>query len=277
MAHVGWPPSVGTIQSGVNASKLRELLVPVPPMDEQQRIATLLDKADAIRRKRQKAIALTEQLLRSTFLEMFGDPVTNPKRWPTVDLGRLLVDGPTNGLYRPSSDYGSGTPIIRIDSFHDGEIKDLVSLKRVRLPEDVVEKYRLTPGQVLVNRVNSPEHLGKAALVPQLAEPIVFESNMMRLTLEQNTICPDFLIGQMLTPHIKQQIAACRKDASNQSSINQDDVRGFRIRLPPIELQRHYQAAIIAMHAHREKLRDARDQADNLFHSLVQRAFSGQL
>jgi type I restriction enzyme S subunit len=269
--------SQGSAQGVLTRGMLAELAMLALPLSDQRRIADVLEKADAIRRKRQEAVALTEQLLRSTFLEMFGDPVTNPKGWPTVDLGQLLSDGPTNGLYRPASDYGSGTPIVRIDSFHDGEIKDLESLKRVRIPDDVIKKFGLAPGHVLVNRVNSPEHLGKSALVPQLTEPTVFESNMMRLTLDQDALCSEFLISQMMTPHIKQQIATCRKDASNQSSINQDDVRGFQIRLPPIEQQRRYRAVIEVTNSHRRKLRRALVEAEALFNSLVQRAFSGQL
>lgn len=254
-----------------------EQKLPTPPLEDQRRFAAILNKADAIRRKRQEAIALTEQLLRSTFLEMFGDPVANLKGWPTVTLASLILEGPTNGLYRPASDYGEGVPIVRIDSFHGGQITDLASLKRVNISQDIIDKFRLSPGQILVNRVNSPEHLGKAALVPSLFEPTVFESNMMRLTVNPERVCPEFLIDQLASHYIKIQIERCRKDASNQSSINQDDVGGFEIRLPPIKTQHRYRDVRSAMHSHRARLQGSRVHADNLFNSLVQRAFTGQL
>lgn len=73
------------------AIKVKAFEVPLPPLPEQRRIADILDKADAIRRKRKEAIALTDELLRSAFLEMFGDPVTNPKGWPTDTIGNLLT------------------------------------------------------------------------------------------------------------------------------------------------------------------------------------------
>ena len=267
----------GQTRPKVTLRDFKELTIPLPPLEEQSRIAAILDRADAIRRKRQEAIELTAQLLRSTFLEMFGDPVNNPKGWPTVTLASLILEGPTNGLYRPASDYGEGVPIVRIDSFHGGQITDLASLKRVNVPEDVIRKFGLSPGQILVNRVNSPEHLGKAALVPCLSEPTVFESNMMRLTVNPEGVCPEFLIDQLASHYIKSQIERCRKDASNQSSINQDDVGGFEIRLPPIKAQYRYRDTRFAMHAYRTKLRGSRVHADNLFNSLVQRAFTGQL
>jgi type I restriction enzyme S subunit len=82
---------------------LKRIYVPLPPLAEQRRIAAILDKADALRRKRQEAIALTEQLLRSTFLEMFGDPVTNPKRWPTRPVLETLMAVDHDGEHSPSS------------------------------------------------------------------------------------------------------------------------------------------------------------------------------
>lgn len=271
-----WPRS-GTAQPFIKPSAVKSRLVVLPAIAEQRRLANILDAADAIRRKRQEAVALTDQLLRSTFLEIFGDPVTNPKQWPTTDLGKLTIEGPTNGLYRPASDYGSGTPIIRIDSFHDGTVKNLAKLKRVRIPDDIAARFKLDPGQILINRVNSPEHLGKSALVPDLAETTVFESNMMRLTLDQSRIFPDFLISQMQTNHVKRQIETCRKDASNQSSINQEDVKSFQIRLPPLDLQQRYRAVLAEIRSHRSRLQDTLRQADILFSSLLQRAFTGQL
>lgn len=80
----------GTAQPGVNATKLKGLMVPVPSLEEQRRIADILDTADAIRRKRQEAVALTESLLRSVFLDMFGDPLANPNGWVVKPLGDVI-------------------------------------------------------------------------------------------------------------------------------------------------------------------------------------------
>ena len=83
--------STGTAQPGVNSTKLKELEIPLPPLEEQKRIAAILDKADRIRRKRQEAIRLTEELGRSIFLDMFGDPVTNSKGLETKSLGNIAT------------------------------------------------------------------------------------------------------------------------------------------------------------------------------------------
>lgn len=258
-------------------STLERIPVPLPPLAEQRRIAAILDKADALRRKRQEAIALTEQLLRSTFLEMFGDPVTNPKRWPTRPLGDLITDGPTNGLYRPASDYGSGTPIIRIDAIQKGQIQEIDTLKRLRIPDELIAKFSLTEGDLLVNRVNSPDLLGKIALIPALAEATVYESNMMRFRVNQTTILPEYLTTLWQTPFLSTQIARRRKDASNQSSINQGDVQSFEVHIPPIDLQRAFRSVVRRLSHHERLSSAALTDADALFNSLTHRAFTGQL
>jgi type I restriction enzyme, S subunit len=105
--------SVATGTSGsmrnVSQQKLLAMRVPVPPLPEQRRIAAILDKADAIRRKRQEAVRLTDDLVRSAFLDMFGDPVTNPKRWPSCRLGEVaeFVGGGTPSRFEPRFFSGS--------------------------------------------------------------------------------------------------------------------------------------------------------------------------
>jgi len=82
----------GATVPGIGKDDIAETKIPLPPLEEQRRIAAILDKADAVRRKRKEAIALTEELLRSAFLEMFGDPVTNPKGWEVVDLKSQVAE-----------------------------------------------------------------------------------------------------------------------------------------------------------------------------------------
>jgi type I restriction enzyme S subunit len=252
--------------------------VPIPPLSEQQRVAAILDKADAIRRKREQGMRLTEKLPRSTFLEMFGDPMTNPKGWNVVALGDLIAEGPQNGLYRPSSDYGNGTLIVRIDAFRGGETLTADSIgKRVRLDDSTRRLYQLEDGDLLINRVNSRSHLGKAAVVTDLREPVVFESNMMRVSLKRDRAHPIYLLTLFGQPAITRQIQSAAKDAVNQSSINQTDVRAFRLPLPPLPLQKRFAAIHTGTMHLRARMSQAKAEEKLLFASLVQRAFRGEL
>lgn len=270
--------SAGVNLPRISPSVLAEFPVALPTtLSEQCRIAAILDKADAIRARRRAALADADALARATFLHLFGDLVTNPMGWETRSLGELIADGPQNGLYRPASDYGSGTPILRIDSFKRGRTSDLTQLKRLRIDAATRARWTLNADDIVINRVNSPEHLGKSALIPQLTEPTVFESNMMRFSVDITRADPRFLIDQLQTAYIRRQIARRAKPAVNQSSINQEDVRSFEVRLPPLPRQQAYARFVTELEVSRTRHCTGLADADALYASLAARAFRGKL
>lgn len=261
----------------VSKAVVSEIRIPLPPLTEQRRIAAILDKADALRAKRRVAIAKLDQLLQSVFLDMFGDAVTNPKAWPIIELGTLIIDGPQNGLYKPASDYGSGTPILRIDGFRAGDVIDRLPSKRLRLDQAEIAKYRLRPADLVINRVNSPEHLGKPALIGALSEDVVFESNMMRLSVDQARVSPRYLLKCLLQKNVRDQISKRRKDAVNQSSINQTDVGSLTIPLPPVAIQEKFAAIVDAASRQQVRFEAATQAVGSMLGSMQQATFSGAL
>jgi type I restriction enzyme S subunit len=218
-----------------------------------------------------------DTLSQSVFLDMFGDPATNPKAWPVTKLGELISTGPQNGLYKPASDYGTGTPILRIDAFYDGVVTGLANLKRVRISDQEKVLYGLRPGEIVINRVNSREYLGKSALVPALPEPIVFESNMMRFGVDPARINPVYLIELLQTRHVRAHILRSAKDAVNQSSINQQDVKGIPVILPPLPQQELFAQRLRRLGTLDKRQRACLMQLDALFASLQHGAFRGEL
>lgn len=270
--------------SGVGGSLLRarpayvaQIEIPLPPLAEQRRIADILDRAEALRAKRRAALALLDTLTQSIFLDMFGDPVTNPKEWPITPLGQLIKSGPQNGFYKPASEYGTGTPIIRIDGFYAGVVTGLATLKRVNTNASERELYGLAVDDIIVNRVNSPEYLGKCAIIPELEEPTIFESNMMRLRVDPKLLNPRFTVEMLQSNRIASQIRRAAKDAVNQSSINQQDVRGFHFPLPPLTLQQAFARRVATVEALKATHRASLAKLDELFASLQDRAFRGEL
>ena len=261
----------------INQGVVGKVKIPVPPIEEQRRIATLLGQAHEFRVKRKRSTALLEELARSIFLDEFGSPSVNPKNWPVTSLGKMIVDGPQNGLYKPSSNYGSGVPIVRIDSFYDGVITKLSSLKRLQVSETELKRWMLRPGDVLINRVNSLEFLGKSALVPYVVEPTVFESNMMRFSVDEDILHPRFLVQALQSAHVKSQILSKAKDAVNQSSINQSDVQSLEIFLPPRERQEKYVAYLERIDSLKESALGSAAKLEELFSSVQDRAFRGEL
>lgn len=269
--------ATGASYPAVSDAIVKQSLIPLPDLNDQRRIAAILDKAEAVRVKRVLTVSKLNLLVPSLFEAMFGEPKTNPHRFPVINLGEMIVEGPQNGLYKPASDYGSGTPILRIDGFYSGRITDLSALKRVRLSNGEAESYELKEGDIVINRVNSLEYLGKSAVVPNLLEPTVFESNMMRFRLDEKHVLPSFLIQLLQTPYIYSQILRGAKNAVNQSSINQQDVKGFRICVPPIELQREFAHAVGVIQSQQARCDAFKAKADEAFASMQNRAFRGDL
>lgn len=261
----------------LSPSALGEFKIPLPPLPVQRRIAEILDKADVLRSMRRAAIAHLNTLTQSIFLDMFGDPATNPRRWLRASLGDLITVGPQNGLYKPSEDYGSGTPILRIDAFYDGVVTKLGRLKRVRLAAQEQNLYALRAGEIVINRVNSREYLGKSAIIPELNETTVFESNMMRFDVNRDALEPVYLIEYLQTDLVRAHVDRSAKDAVNQSSINQRDVKAIPLIVPPIALQRLFVKRVSVAKRH-IKLHDISLTAlDSLFASLQHFAFRGAL
>jgi len=220
----------------LSSEELKVEEIELPPLPEQKQIAAILEKAEQLRRARRYARQLSDSFLQSVFLEMFGDLAANVKGWETSIFSDLIVSGPQNGIYKPASAYGSGTPILRIDAFYNGVVTDIAKLKRVRVNQREIDLYGLQENNFVINRVNSRSHLGKSALIPSLREPTVFESNMMRLRTDSHRVHPIYMLHFLQTPFLNRQIQSAGKDAVNQASINQEDVESFQIRVPPLPL-----------------------------------------
>lgn len=257
-------------QRRVPSRFLEDLAIALMPLDEQRRIAAILDTADAIRMKRKAVLDRLHALRSALFPDMFGELEAS------VEFGELISDGPSNGLYKPAAEYGSGSPILRIDSFGEGVIYP-ERWQRVRLVDREVSRFGLQPDDIIINRVNALSHLGKSALVRDLREPSVYESNMMRLRVDSRKVLPEFVVAWMQTDSYKRQVLRKAKKAINQASINQTDVRSLRLAVPPVDAQRTFAARVERIDAQRAAVQRALAADDELFASLQSRAFSGKL
>lgn len=257
-------------RQAISLKALSTLPIPLPSLDEQRRIAAILDQADALRTKRRAQLAELDALPQAIFHEMFHSTGT------TTTFETVISDGPTNGMYRPGSDYGEGTPILRIDGFNDGHVT-AEPWKRLCANSQEIRKYGLEVGDIVINRVNAISHIGKSALIRSLEEPSVYESNMMRIRLDTSAALPEFIIAWLQTDSARHQMRKQAKQAINQASINQRDIRGLVLPRPAMELQCQFAARVAAIHTQRLQMEQQITSADNLFASLESRAFRGEL
>jgi type I restriction enzyme S subunit len=160
-----------------------------------------------------------------------------PKHWKCIRMGDIVSDGPQNGLYKHLSHYGQGTPIVRIDDYPNegGVIKS--ANHRLTLSDSDRITYSLRTGDLLVNRVNSLSHIGKTALVGELEESIVFESNMMRFAVRRELVSPFFVYLFLNTSEARKELRGRAKRAVAQSSINQGDLMSLMVPIPPLDEQ----------------------------------------
>lgn len=266
----------GSTHKTIYMPVLERFKVLVPPLSEQHRIADILDKADAVRRKRKQAIALTEELLRSAFLEIFGDPVTNPKGWPVRPFADLVAETQL-GLVRAAAEQSEARayPYVRMNAIRSDGHLDLSNLTRVDATLAEVANSHLQDGDFLFNTRNSRELVGKAAVYHGNGTHL-FNNNILRVRFRSG-VESDFVSGYWQTSAAQQQLDARKAGTTSVFAIYYRNLATLPVPVPPASLQANYAAlcavARKSLHGHGEHAMEAR----RFFESLVSRAFAGQL
>lgn len=269
--------SRGAGQPGVNSSSLRKLRVPLPPMEEQKRIADILDKANGIRRKRLEANELTEHFLRSQFVELFGDPHNNPRNWRLAKLEDVsqLQSGVTKGR-KLEGKKTVDVPYMRVWNVQDAHIR-LGSIKNITVLETDVDKYRLEVGDLLLTEGGDPDQLGRGAIWYAPIPVCIHQNHIFRVRANTELVVPEFLSAMIGSEFCKRYFLKMAKQTTGIASINMRQLKACPVLLPPLKLQEKF-SRIEKRFKEAEQTLDARfKEADTLFDSIAQKAFSGKL
>jgi len=256
----------------VSKKIVEEFEIPLPPLLEQKRIAAILDKADAIRRKRQQAIKLADDFLRAVFLDMFGDPVTNPKGWEVRAIDELcleIVDCVNRTA--PTVDYLTPYKMIRTTNVRNYTL-DTENVRYV--DEETYRSWvrRLTPevGDIVFTR-EAPA--GEAAVI-RTNEKIFLGQRTMHFRPDHTTVSSDYLLFELMGSGVKSQINKMHA-GSTVTHLSVPECKKFKIRVPPIELQKRFESIKNTVLKVQKTGVAASDTS--LFESVSQKAFSGQL
>jgi type I restriction enzyme, S subunit len=262
-----------TAQRKFNKTGLRGLKIPLPPLDEQNRIVGVLDAADALRAKRRESIEQLDTLLQSTFLDMFGDPVTNPMGWEVAPIGDC-VSRLTNGYVGPTRDiyFNEGIPYLLARHVHGN---DLVFDGKTFVSAEFNRKHRrsiLSVGDVLLVQSG---HIGESAVVP-----LEHEGHNCHAMIVITPV-PECLAG----PYLSFLFQAFHrigywdriKTGISVPHLNCRDVRKVVIALPPLDLQRRFTDVVESVGQQKTLLQAHLAELDTLFASLQSRAFQGEL
>ncbi len=248
--------------------------LPLPPLLEQRRIAAILDKADAIRRKRREAIRLTEALLRSAFLEMFGDPVTNLMGWDVIPFGKLVPRGFRNGL-SPSKGGHVLFQVLTLSSV-TGERFNRRGVKEGRFSTLPGTDKLVRSGDFLICRGNGNLFLvGRGHFPPGDLTPAVFPDTIIAAGIDLRLLDPAFFESLWASSLVRRQIEQKARTTSGIFKVNQAMLKETSVIVPPFGLQKQFSEIAKRIDGLRAGL--SHTGSCELSDSLVQRAFRGDL
>ncbi|MXW81566.1 MAG: restriction endonuclease subunit S [Gemmatimonadetes bacterium] len=260
----------------LNKAKLKLLQIPLPPLTEQKRIAGILDAADALRAKRREALDQLDTLLQSTFLDMFGDPVTNPMGWEVRALKETkstVQIGPFGSLLHKEDYIVGGVPLVNPMHIVSGQIR--VSVEQTVSPQkaEALGNYRLQAGDVVMGRRGE---MGRCAIVSDTEAGMLCGTGSLFVRTHPERLSSLFLATTFSSESMKCLLEGLSRGVT-MSNLNRTMIEGLKVGLPPLDLQHRY--AVIAKSAEQQKAcqRAHLAELDTLFASLQSRAFRGDL
>ena len=258
--------------SNLNHKRTLKLQIPLPPLDEQKRIAGILDAADALRAKRREALAELDTLLQSTFLDMFGDPVTNPMGWDVVAfesignsrLGKMLDKGKEVGDCQ--------FPYLANTNVQWGRF-DLAALRTMDFSESDCEEFKLEDGDLLICEGGE---VGRTAIWHGAHDRIYFQKALHRVRLNPTVAVPEYVFQFMW---FMAKNGGFRDLTTSATIAHLTGVKLKRLPCPrpPLELQHRYAAIVKSVEQQKASQRAHLAELDTLFASLQSRAFRGDL
>ncbi|ESW61314.1 MAG: hypothetical protein Q27BPR15_07155 [Rhodobacter sp. CACIA14H1] len=244
----------------------------MPSLDEQQRIVDILDRAASIQRLRQAADEKLKEIIPALFVDMFGDPASNPKGWPMTTVGDL-IESADYGSSSKAHDEATGLPMLRMGNVTmDGSL-DLRNLKYVELDPTEQAKFTLKKGDILFNRTNSKELVGKTGIWDGSCEA-VYASYFIRLRTKPDLMAPEVLWAFMNSKHTKGMLFGMARGAIGQSNINSKELKAIRLFAPPIALQQRFSQLYYDLKAKAAMSAAATTAATSIADSLANEVFS---
>jgi type I restriction enzyme S subunit len=264
-------------QATVSRDALSSLKLPLPPLPEQRRIAEILDKADALRAKRRAALAQLDTLTQSIFLDMFGDPATNPKGWPLQPLGSLAIkfsDGPFGSNLKTEHYTESGVRVIRLRNIGVGVFRDDDQAFISEHHFIQLAKHECQPGDILVGTLGDPNL--RACIQPDWLLRAVNKADCVQLRADERVADANYLCALLNQP-ATEQIAQDLMHGQTRVRISMGQLRGLRVPAPALALQRQFARHIATAGGVGTAYRASLAELDALFASLQHRAFRGEL
>ncbi|MDC1384406.1 restriction endonuclease subunit S [Crocinitomicaceae bacterium] len=265
----------------LSVKKIKGIDLPLPPLDQQKKIAAILDEADAYRQKTKALITKYDELTQSLFLDMFGDPVTNPKGWEFKTIEQItksgkgsIKRGPFGGALKKEIFVEDGYLVY--EQYH--ALNNDFSFARYYINEAKFQElkgFEVHSGDIIISC--SGVYLGKLAIVPTGAKAGIINQALLKVTLDQTKMTNHFFTFHFRQNRFRETFFDANRGAGIPNFPPMNQFKKFPFIVPPIELQNEFAERVQAIEAQKAQAQESLEKAEELFNSLLQRAFNGEL
>ena len=263
----------------LSVKKIEEIEITLPPLSTQQRIAEILDKADALRRKDQALLKKYDDLAQAIFMDMFGDPVKNEMGWDVKTIEEIVVKdkhaikrGPFGGALKKEIFVESGYLVY--EQYH--ALNNDFSFARYYIDEEKYKElkaFEVKPKDIIISC--SGIYLGKLAVIPKEAKRGIINQALLKVTLDENIYLNEFFIKIFTQENFKEKYFASERGAAIPNFPPMSAFKEFKFICPPLKIQKIYLSKVENLKEQVELLKSKK--SENLFQSLLQQAFKGEL
>ena len=259
----------GSAQLNYGPSHLKKMIMPLIPLNKQDEIIACMDKVQSVIEMKQQELIRLDDLIKARFVEVFGDPIKNPKGWKTAAIGDIVTEV-RYGTSKPAVEKGK-YPYLRMNNITSDGHLDLNDLKYIDIPDDEIEKCVVRKGDILFNRTNSIELVGKTAMY-DLLEDMVIAGYIIRLRLNDRLL-PEVFSQYMNLKALKDILRSMAKGAVNQANINAQELQSIRVYIPDMELQKQFVKMKAQVAKSKVAIQKSLEETQLLFDSLMQKYF----
>ena len=269
--------STGSTFPQINKKVIESLKIPLPPLETQKQIAAVLEKADQLRKDCQQMEQELNSLAQSVFIEMFGDPVTNPKGWVKQSLKSIsskFHDGPFGSNLKTSHYTDSGVQVIRLKNIGSGEFKEADKAFVSEAHAETLHKFKCYPGEIVIATLGEPNL--RACIIPDSVPVAINKADCVHCVVDSSVINSHYLVEYLNLPSVLHTIQN-KLHGQTRTRISSGQLATVDVVIPPLEQQAKY-LEVLALRA---KLKTDNNRSVHeyreLFNALIQKAFKGEL
>lgn len=261
----------GVAQNNINLSVVKNMIIPIVSLEQQSNIIATLNKLEKIKENRITILNCLDDLIKSRFVDLFGDIELNEKKWKKIKFGELIKSA-NNGLARRGNDK-AGNIVLRLIELQENLI-NYSDPNRILLTDDEKKRYRLLEGDLLFARVNgNPKNVGRCATFHEYEEQVYHNDHIIRTSCDKSRLDSVFAAYLFNIEYGKNRISRKIKTSAGQYTINQEGLKSIEIILPPIVIQYSFAEFIKQINKLKSDVQKSIDETQLLMDSLMQEYF----